>query len=39
MNIPFLIVGAKQVSSASPAFDLRGKMAKQVKRLLRPYKA
>ncbi len=27
---------AKQVSSASPAFDLRGKRAKQVKRLLRP---
>jgi hypothetical protein len=31
-------VGAKQASSASPAFDLRGKRAKQVKLLLRPYK-
>ena len=31
------IVGAKQVSSASPAFDLRGKSSKQVKPLLRPY--
>jgi hypothetical protein len=35
-DIPFFNVGAKQVSSASPAFDLCGKRAKQVKLCFAP---
>jgi len=34
----FILVGAKQCSSALPAFDLMASRAKQVKLLLCPYK-